>query len=130
MSAGAALGGHVAARLDLAKVDTPAYVTDLGALEDNLKLLASVMERAGVTIILALKGFAQWSTFPLVKRYLKGTTCTEYAALVYLFQESKLAGQLTPVPIYVEALAYRQHRQHQIRDPIKRCCRCCCRPRG
>ena len=61
MSAGAALGGHVAARLDLAKVDTPAYVTDLGALEDNLKLLASVMERAGVTIILALKGFA-WDT--------------------------------------------------------------------
>jgi hypothetical protein len=25
-----------------------------------------------VTIILALKGFAQWSTFPLVKRYLHG----------------------------------------------------------
>ena len=79
MSAGAALGGHVAARLDLAKVDTPAYVTDLGALEDNLKLLASVMERAGVTIILALKGFAQWSTFPLVKRYLKGTTASSIA---------------------------------------------------
>jgi carboxynorspermidine decarboxylase len=79
LSAGAALGGHVAARLDLAKVDTPAYVTDLGALEDNLKLLASVMERAGVTIILALKGFAQWSTFPLVKRYLKGTTASSIA---------------------------------------------------
>lgn len=79
MSAGAALGGHVAARLDLAKVDTPAYVTDLGALEDNLKLLRSVADRAGVTIILALKGFAQWSTFPLVKRYLKGTTASSIA---------------------------------------------------
>jgi carboxynorspermidine decarboxylase len=79
LSAGAALGGHVAARLDLAKVDTPAYVTDLGALEDNLKLMASVMERAGVTIILALKGFAQWATFPLVKRYLKGTTASSIA---------------------------------------------------
>ncbi len=79
MSAGAALGGHVAARLDLAQVDTPAFVTDLGALEDNLRILASVMERAGVTIILALKGFAQWSTFPLVKRYLRGTTASSVA---------------------------------------------------
>ncbi|MEZ4403620.1 MAG: carboxynorspermidine decarboxylase [Kofleriaceae bacterium] len=79
MSAGAGLGAQVADRLDLAKVDTPAYVTDLGALEDNLKLLASVAERSGATIILALKGFAQWSTFPLVKRYLKGTTASSTA---------------------------------------------------
>ncbi|MBK9036793.1 MAG: carboxynorspermidine decarboxylase [Myxococcales bacterium] len=73
------MGAHVAARLDLSKVETPAYVTDLGALEDNLRLLASVADRAGCTIILALKGFAQWSTFPLVKRYLKGTTASSVA---------------------------------------------------
>lgn len=79
MSAGAALGADVAARLDLAKVETPSYVTDLGALEDNLKLLASVAERADCTIILALKGFAQWSTFPLVKQYLRGTTASSTA---------------------------------------------------
>jgi hypothetical protein len=57
------------------KVETPAYVTDLGALEDNLKHPGvGVPSARGVKIILALKGFAQWSTFPLVKRYLKGTT--------------------------------------------------------
>ncbi len=79
MSAGAALGGDVAARLDLAKIETPCFVTDLGALEANLRLLADVQERAGCTIILALKGFAQWSTFPLVKRYLRGTTASSVA---------------------------------------------------
>jgi carboxynorspermidine decarboxylase len=79
LSAGAALGAHVAARLDASRVESPAYVTDLGALEDNLKLLASVADRAGCTIILALKGFAQWSTFPLVKRYLRGTTASSTA---------------------------------------------------
>lgn len=79
MSAGAALGGDVAARIDLARVETPCFVTDLGALEANLRVLADVQERAGCTIILALKGFAQWSTFPLVKRYLRGTTASSVA---------------------------------------------------
>ena len=79
MSAGASLGADIAARLDLAKVETPCFVTDLGALEANLRLLADVQARAGCTIILALKGFAQWSTFPLVKRYLAGTTASSVA---------------------------------------------------
>ena len=79
MSAGAGLGADVAARLPLAAIETPCFVTDLGALEANLALLASVADRAGCTIILALKGFAQWSTFPLVKRYLRGTTASSTA---------------------------------------------------
>ena len=79
MSAGASLGAVGAARLDLAQVETPCFVTDLGALEQNLQLMADVQARAGCTIILALKGFAQWSTFPLVKRYLRGTTASSTA---------------------------------------------------
>ena len=79
MSAGAALGADIAARLDLTTIETPCFVTDLGALEKNLALLADVQARAGCTIILALKGFAQWSTFPLVKRYLRGTTASSVA---------------------------------------------------
>lgn len=79
MSAGAALGADIAARLDVTTIETPCFVTDLGALEKNLALLADVQARAGCTIILALKGFAQWSTFPLVKKYLRGTTASSVA---------------------------------------------------
>jgi len=79
VSAGASLGADVAARLDVSTVETPCFVTDLGALEKNLQLMADVQARAGCTIILALKGFAQWSTFPLVKRYLRGTTASSVA---------------------------------------------------
>jgi carboxynorspermidine decarboxylase len=79
LSAGASLGADIAARLDSSKIETPCFVTDLGALERNLKLLADVQARAGCTIILALKGFAQWSTFPLVKKYLRGTTASSVA---------------------------------------------------
>ena len=61
--------------IESAKVpDSPCWVIDLQALEANLQLLAKVQERAGCKILLALKGFAAWSTFPLVRRYLSGAT--------------------------------------------------------
>jgi diaminopimelate decarboxylase len=53
VSAGASLGADVAARMDLSRVETPCYVTDLGALRGNLELMKQVQERAGCTIILA-----------------------------------------------------------------------------
>ncbi|MEZ4447970.1 MAG: carboxynorspermidine decarboxylase [Nannocystaceae bacterium] len=54
--------------------DSPCWVIDLGALEENLKILADVQARAGCKILLALKGFATAATFPLVRRYLAGAT--------------------------------------------------------
>jgi carboxynorspermidine decarboxylase len=79
VSAGATLGAEMAARIDVSNLETPCFVTDLGALEANLQILDSVQKRSGATIILALKGFAQWSTFPLVKQYLRGTTASSVA---------------------------------------------------
>lgn len=59
--------------IDAAKVpDSPCFVIDLGALEENLRVLAEVQRAAGCKILLALKGFATWSTFELVSRYLSG----------------------------------------------------------
>lgn len=55
---------------------SPSWVLDLRLLENNLKILAQVQEQAGCKILLALKGFATWSTFPLVSRYLAGATAS------------------------------------------------------
>jgi carboxynorspermidine decarboxylase len=79
VSAGATLGAEMAARIDVSNLETPCFVTDLGALEANLQILDSVQKRSGATIILALKGFAQWATFPLVRKYLAGTTASSVA---------------------------------------------------
>jgi carboxynorspermidine decarboxylase len=54
------------------KVPTPCYVCEEELLENNLKILKRVMDEADIKILLALKGFAMWATFPLVKQYLKG----------------------------------------------------------
>jgi carboxynorspermidine decarboxylase len=51
-------------------------VIDLAALERNLELLAHARRAAGCGILLALKGFAAWSTFPLVDKYLDGVAAS------------------------------------------------------
>ena len=58
--------------LPIEQVPSPAFVIDLQALERNLKILSEVQARSGATILLALKGFANWCTFPLVRQHLKG----------------------------------------------------------
>lgn len=57
---------------DLSELATPAYIVDLGVLRGNLERLADVQTRAGCKILLALKGFAMWSVFPLIREYLAG----------------------------------------------------------
>jgi carboxynorspermidine decarboxylase len=58
------------------QVETPAYVCDLGELRKNLALLADVQERSGAKILAALKGFAMWSVFPLVREVLSGAAAS------------------------------------------------------
>jgi len=57
-------------------LQTPYYLCEEELLENNLKILDDVQKRSGAKIILALKGFAMWSTFPLVSRYLQGCTAS------------------------------------------------------
>lgn len=61
---------------DVGALETPAFVCDLGALEENLAILGEAQRAAGCKILLALKGFAMWSTFDRVRRVLPGTTAS------------------------------------------------------
>ena len=53
---------------DPARFPSPCFVTDLDRLRRNAAVLDGVQRRTGAKIMLALKGFAQWSTFPLLSR--------------------------------------------------------------
>ena len=57
-------------------IPSPCYVLDEAKLRANLELMERVQNESGASIILALKGFAMWSAFPLVRRYLKGCTAS------------------------------------------------------
>ena len=54
----------------------PRYIIDEAKLEANLKVLASVRERAGVKILLAQKAFSCFELYPLVAKYLDGATAS------------------------------------------------------
>ena len=51
---------------------SPCFVCEEEKLEKNLQLLDFIQKEANVTILLALKGFAMYSTFDICKKYLKG----------------------------------------------------------
>ncbi|MEE2988468.1 MAG: carboxynorspermidine decarboxylase [Verrucomicrobiota bacterium] len=53
---------------------SPGYVVHLDQLEKNCQLLRTVAEQSGAKVLLALKGFACFSTFPLIRKYLEGTS--------------------------------------------------------
>lgn len=64
------------AKLDLTRVPSPCHLLHRGLLEKNCRILRSVTERTGTKILLALKGFAQFSEFPMISKYLAGTTAS------------------------------------------------------
>ncbi len=66
------MNGRFACRFDPAQVTTPAFVVDEGLLRDNLAILEGVKEQTGCRILLALKCFAMFSVFPLLRQTLDG----------------------------------------------------------
>ncbi len=54
------------------ELPSPAFVCEEALLIKNLETLKRVQDEAEVNILLALKGFALFSTFDICKKYLKG----------------------------------------------------------
>ncbi|GAA4840506.1 carboxynorspermidine decarboxylase [Algivirga pacifica] len=57
-------------------IPSPCYVIEEELLENNLKVLDMVQKASGGKVILALKGFSTYHTFPMVKKYLPGVTAS------------------------------------------------------
>jgi carboxynorspermidine decarboxylase len=92
--------------IDYAAVPSPCFVIDEARLRNNLELLADVSARSGATIICALKGFAMYSTFPLVRRYLPGVTASSLAEAMLGLEEfvSEKGGEVHAYcPAYIPA---------------------------
>jgi len=58
------------------EIPSPCYVIDEDLLEKNLKILNGVMERTGCKILLAQKAFSMFRMYPLMGKYLSGTTAS------------------------------------------------------
>ena len=56
------------------KIKTPYYLIDEKKLLENMEKIKYVRESSGAKSVLALKCFSTWTVFPLMSRYMDGTT--------------------------------------------------------
>lgn len=94
-------------------VPSPAYLLHETKLRHNLELLQRVQAQAGIHIILALKGFAMWRVFPLVRKYLAGATASSLHEARLIAEEMGVKAH-TYSPAYfpeefAEVLTYSSH---------------------
>ena len=73
--------------IDINIVPSPCYVMEEKLLRNNLKLIQSVKDRAGVNIILAFKAFALWKSFPIIREYIGESTASSVNEAQLAFEE-------------------------------------------
>ena len=78
---------------------TPAYVLNEAQFEKNARLLAKVKKQTGAKVILALKAFSGFCAFPVLKKYLDGTTASS-------LNEARLAAEEFGKEVHVYSPAY------------------------
>ncbi|MCO7137654.1 carboxynorspermidine decarboxylase [[Clostridium] leptum] len=89
------------------QVPTPSFVVDEGLLKRNLELLQSIQQRTGCKILLAQKAFSMYRVYPLIGRYLAGTTASS------LF-EARLGREEMGGEVHIYSPAYREDEMDQI----------------
>lgn len=57
-------------------VNTPCYLVDEKKLIENLEILQDIEKQSGCHILLAQKAFSMFSVYPLIGKYLSGTTAS------------------------------------------------------
>ncbi|MCE2821968.1 MAG: carboxynorspermidine decarboxylase [Saprospiraceae bacterium] len=69
------------------KYPSPCFILEEARLRSNLELIARVQRESGAQIILAFKGFAMWSAFPIVREYVHGATASSLSEARLCFEE-------------------------------------------
>ena len=116
--------------IDVNKLPSPCYLVDERLLEKNLKLLEYIQERTGCNIILALKGFSMFSTFPLVRKYLKGVTSSslfearlgyeEFGKQVHIFAPAYREDEFDEITRYCDHIVFNSFNQWNLyKDRVK-----------
>ena len=83
--------------IDFSKIPSPCYLIEEKLLRDNLRLIQSVKEAAGVDIILAFKGFSMWKALPIVREYITGAAASgAYEAKLAADEMKTLAHTYSP----------------------------------
>lgn len=88
--------------MDIQTIPSPCYVIEESLLRRNLTLTKDVKERAGIEIIMALKAFAMWKVFPIVREYIAYATASSVYEARLVYEELGTPAH-TYSPAYTEA---------------------------
>ena len=92
-------------------IPTPYYLIDESALLRNLRVIDQVREQAGAKVLLALKCFATWSVFDLMREHMDGTTSSS-------LYEVKLGRQKFGGETHAYSVAFADH---EIEEVVAHC---------
>lgn len=97
--------------IKMAKLKTPCYVISEKKITENLEKLKYISDLTGCKILLAQKAFSMFALYPLIGKYLAGTT----ASGLY---EAKLGYEEMGMETHIYSPAYREDEIEEITDIV------------
>ncbi len=89
------------------QLPSPCWLLEEDLLKNNLEILKYIKEKADVKILLALKGYALWKSFPLLKPYLDGCCASG-------LHEAKLAHETFSKEVHTYAPSFKEDEIEEI----------------
>ncbi len=85
---------------DSMPLPSPCWLLEEKKLIQNLELISTVKKKSGAKVLLALKGYALWKSFPLLQPYLDGCCASG-------LHEAKLADEIFSKEVHTYAPAFK-----------------------
>ena len=89
------------------KLPSPCWLLEETLLKNNLQCLQNIKEQTGAKILLALKGYALWKSFSIIKPYLDGCCASG-------LHEAKLANETFSKEVHTYAPAFKEEEIEEI----------------
>jgi carboxynorspermidine decarboxylase len=110
-------------RLNPERLPSPCFVVDESVIEKNLSILNIVQKRTGAKILLALKAFAMFSLFPLIRPVLEGTCASglhearlgreEFGKQVHVFSPAYSDSEMEELVKYADHVIFNSFYQYR-----------------
>jgi len=91
----------------LSTLPSPCWLLEEEKLQKNLELISDIKQQSGAKILLALKGYALWKSFPLIKPYLDGCCASG-------LHEAKLADETFSKEVHTYSPAFKEEEIEEI----------------
>lgn len=108
--------------MDYSNIPSPSFVLNEKLLRKNLELIKHLQQKSGAKVIVAFKGFAMWSAFPLLKDYIDTASASslnearlcneEMNALSHVYSPAYLPEEFDELMQYTSHIVFNSQSQY------------------